>query len=170
MIKVKFTNLDKITNRVEKLNKLCGKKVASFLNELAKIGINTVDATFRTAQYDGDNDVTVDEEPHWVSDNKLYITARGKSITFIEFGSGVFYKTQHPKALKLGYIRGQFGKKKGSKPPWVYIGNPGTNGKPLRRGRVKTYGNPPAMAMPKGVQEMRDNIEKIAKEIFYDRH
>lgn len=170
MIHIKFTDLDKITNRVEKLSRLYGEKVATFLDELAKIGINTADATFSTAQYDGDNDVVVDDRPHWVSDNKLYITARGKSITFIEFGSGVFYKTKHPKALKLGFIRGQFGKKKGSRQTWVYKGNTGTNGIRLRRGGILTRGNPPAMAMLKATQDMKDNIEKIAKEIFYDRY
>ena len=169
-MQVKFTNLDKIIKRVEKLDKRMEEQMAMFLNELANIGISSADTTFSTAQYDGTNDVRVDPEPHWVSNTKLYITARGKTITFIEFGSGVFYTTQHPKALRLGFIRGEFGKKRGRKPPWVYVGDPGTNGKKLGRGRVLTRGNPPAMAMPGAVQDMRDNIQKIAKEIFYDRH
>lgn len=170
MIHVKFSNLDKIINRVEKLNKLWGDKVATFLDELARIGINTMDVTFNTAQYDGDNDVKVDQEPYWVSDNKLYISARGKSITFIEFGSGVFNKPQHPKALKLGFIRGEFGLKRGRRRKWVYVGNPGTDGISLGGGKVLTRGNPPAMATTKAVQDMKDNIQQLAKEIFYDRH
>ena len=171
MLHAKFKNLDKIINRVENLNRLWEDKVARFLEELAKIGIDSMDVSFKNAQYDGTNDVAVDQEPHWVSDNKLYITARGKSITFIEFGSGVFYyEDEHPKALELGFIRGEFGYKQGSHPPWTYEGEPGSKGRVLPNGRILTYGNPAAMALPKAVQDMRDNIQQIAKEIFYDRH
>ena len=170
MISIKFRNLDKIINRVERLSKLFDEKSARFLDELAKVGIDSADVTFSTAQYDGTNDVVVDREPHWVSDTKLYVSARGKSITFIEFGSGVFYPERHPKDLKLGFIRGKFGYKQGSHPPWTYEGEAGSKGRRLSNGRILTYGNPPAMAMYKASQDMRDSIEQIAKEIFYDRH
>ena len=168
MITIKFRNLNKIINRVERLGKLFDKKTVKFLDELSKIGINTADVTFSTAQYDGTNDVEVDDKPHWVSDTKLYVSAHGKSITFIEFGSGVFYPKRHPKDLELGFIRGEFGLKKGSHPPWVYVGEPGSKGRELGRGRVLTYGNPPAMAMYQAAQDMRDSIEKIAKEVYCD--
>lgn len=168
MINIKFTNLDKIINRVERLNKLFDEKTARFLDELSKIGINTATVEFSTAQYDGTNDVVVDDKPHWISDTKLQIKARGSSVTFIEFGSGVRYKTRHPKELKLGFIRGEFGYKQGSDPPWTYEGEAGSNGRRLANGRILTYGNPPAMAMYHAAQDMRDSIEKIAKEVFYD--
>ena len=168
MISIKFRNLNKIINRVERLSKLFDEKTVKFLDELANIGINAADVTFSTAQYDGINDVVVDDKPHWISDNKLYVSARGKSITFIEFGSGVFYPKRQPKDLKLGFIKGKFGYKKGSHLTWVYEVEPGSRGRSLGRGRILTYGNSPAMGMYKVAQDMRDSIEKIAKDVYHD--
>ena len=85
------------------------EQVRQFLEELAAIGIQDAAANFSEAEYDGTNDVKVDPEPQWVDDHTLRIRAKGESILFIEFGTGVYNPVKHPKADELGMIRGEYG-------------------------------------------------------------
>ena len=92
-------------------------------------------------------------------------------MTFIEFGSGVHYVEQHPKASEMGAVRGGYGQNKGLKDTWAYYGDPGTNGEPAKgkkgeKGLVFTHGNPPARAMYDAGKEMRERIAEIAREVF----
>ena len=127
-------------------------------------------AEFKTAQYDGDNDVVVNSVPAWISDNQLAITATGQSITFIEFGSGVYYSEQHPRATDFGYERGAYGQGKGSQNAWGYYGVPGTNGEIIKSNEkgdlVITHGNPPARAMYDAGKEMRSVMVDIARKVW----
>lgn len=169
-MEIMVKGLDSLINKLKAYQKSLEEKQHRLLEELVKVGIDVASTKFQTAQYDGDNDVIVNKQPEWVGDNKLFLTATGNSITFIEFGTGIHYAEQHPKAAVLGAIRGAYGQGKGSRDSWGYYGNPGTNGKVVKENDkgtvVLTHGNPPARAMYDSAKEMRNQVANIAREVF----
>lgn len=169
-MRIKVTGLEKAVRKLEAYKKSLEGKTHVFLEHLAQVGIDVADVAFRTAQYDGENDVVVSGEPEWIDDNTLVITASGSAVKFIEFGTGVHYTEQHPKAGEMGMVRGEYGQGKGSQDSWGYYGNPGTNGRVVKENGkgslVITHGNPPARAMYDAGKEMREQVRAIAKEVF----
>ena len=169
---IKISGLDRLIREIETRRNSLAAKQHDLLERLSLIGIDVASAKFQTAQYDGENDVVVSSCPEWVGENKLFLTAAGSAVTFIEFGTGVHYSEQHPKAAELGAIRGSYGQGKGSRDMWGYYGQPGTNGKVVKENDkgtlVLTHGNPPARAMYDAAKEMRNRIVEIAREVFRD--
>lgn len=171
MIKISVSGVDEIIERLEKLKKSLETKQHELLERLSEIGIDVASVKFKSAQYDGINDVSVDKTPEWYDEKTLAIVARGQAVAFIEFGTGVHYVETHPAAQKVGAVRGSFGKGNGSKDSWSYYGNPGTNGhvvRTLEDGQtvVRTHGNPPARAMYDAGKAMREKIVEIAREVY----
>lgn len=169
-MQIKITGLDRVMKRIQDYRKSLEERQKQLLAELAKIGVDIASARFSTAQYDGENDVQVSPVPEWVGDNRLFLTASGKAVTFIEFGTGVHYVEQHPNAAALGMVRGTYGQGKGAQDSWGYYGEPGTNGRVVRETDkgpvVVTHGNPPARAMYDAAKEMRSKIVDIAREVY----
>ena len=170
MLKVKVTGLNTLHKHLERLRSL-DNKFKEFLERLAQIGIDTATVKFQSAQYDGTNDVVVEQSPLWLSDNTLCISASGEKILFIEFGTGVHYVEQHPQPIDGLAARGTYGAGKGSNDSWAYIGEGGTNGELVatkKDGRTvyQTHGNPPANAMYEAAKNIRDNVMQIAREVF----
>lgn len=173
MKKIKCTlgMLHKTITEIESYQKELDKKVRILMERLAEIGIEEATVRFANAIYDGTNDVRVNNTPVWIDKNKLAISATGKSITFIEFGTGVHYVAEsHPKAGDFGFTRSGYGYHLGRLDSWRYSGNPGTNGEVITEGKhqgeIKTHGNPANRALYDSVKEMREQITKIAEEVF----
>lgn len=169
-MEISVTGVDKLIDKLKAYRNSLEDKQHRLLEKLAEIGIDVASVRFESAQYDGDNDVVVNKSPEWVEDNRLFITATGHSVTFIEFGTGVHYAEQHPNAAALGFTRGVYGQGNGSRDSWGYYGSPGTNGRVVRETDkgpvVLTHGNPPARAMYESTKEMRNRILSIAKEVY----
>lgn len=169
-MEIKVVGINKVIGKLRAYQKSLEDKQKRLLKELADVGIDVADVQFKEAQYDGENDTIVNGAPEWMGDNKLFITATGQSITFIEFGTGVHYVEQHPNAAALGFIRGEFGKGKGSRDTWAYYGSEGTNGQVIKESSkgnvVLTHGNPPARAMYNASKEMRNQVVDIARTVF----
>lgn len=146
---------------------LLNSRLKEFARRLAEEGYQVAKLRFSSAVYDGENDVSVVLEQ---DGTKARIVASGKSVLFIEFGTGVAYP-EHPSGM---YAHGTYGSKKGANPKgWVYEGEPGTGGQPVtdRKGNVKagvyrTKGNPPAEAMWSATTEMVAKIEQIWHEVM----
>lgn len=173
MKKIRCTlgTLHKAIAEIESYQKELDEKIHTLMERLAEIGIEEATVRFTNAIYDGTNDVRVNNTPVWIDKNKLAISATGKSITFIEFGAGVHYAAEgHPKAGDFGFTRGGYGYHLGKLDSWRYSGNPGTNGEVItdgkHQGEVKTYGNPANRALYDSAKEMREQITKIAEEVF----
>ena len=170
-IKCTLDTIDKAIEEIERYQRELNQKVHKLMERLAEVGISEADVRFGRAIYDGTNDVLVNKSPEWVDENKLVISASGKAITFIEFGAGVHYASEsHPKAGEFGYNRGGYGYHLGRLDSWRYDGDPGTNGEVItegkHKGEVKTHGNPANRVMYESAKEMREQIAKIAKEVF----
>jgi cell division septum initiation protein DivIVA len=157
---------------LEEYEKDLQKKVHTLMEKLAEVGIKEATVRFANVIYDGTNDVAVNQSPNWISDTKLVVSATGSSITFIEFGTGVFNTEVHPKAAELGAVRGAYGKGKGKNESWTYYGNEAdtaAGGTVVRRGDktvIRTHGNNPNRSMYDAAKEMREQITKLAEEVF----
>lgn len=179
-MRIEAVGLQKTIQRLEKEQETRKEKLHELMERLAKIGVSVAKYSFDRALYAGLNDVSVQFE--WESDNRVAVKASGYHVMFIEFGSGIRYG-EHPQSAEMGFAHGTYGHKQGANPSgWVYEGYPGQNppadtdyvvtkngkqkygktGNPL----VRTKGNPPSMSMFAAGREMRDQIERIVREVF----
>ena len=130
------------------------EKETELRNRLAELGANVASIQFRQAIYDGTNDVSVRVDS---TGSVAVIYAEGQSVAFIEFGTGSRWGYGHPLAGELGVGPGTYPEGKGhwdDPKGWWYA-----HGK-------HSYGNVPAMAMYKAVQEMTTQLTQIAREVF----
>lgn len=165
-MKVTVKGVDECVRHIQQVRKRL-EKFHEVLNRLADIGVQTADIHFNTAQYDGTNDVKTSVE--WVTENRVKVVAQGEAVTFIEFGTGVHYPGDHPKAQELGFVRGGYGMHKGLKDSWVYPAakGAGTNGEQISPTGIRTHGNPPARAMDRAGNEIRSRIVEVIKEVYF---
>lgn len=170
---ISINGLDNAISHMKMLNDNLLYKTSTLVAHLAQAGYEIANYRFGIAQYDGTNDVSLSMS---FSGNTATLTASGQSVLFIEFGSGITFTEENPKAVELGFIRGKYGKGNGSKPSWVYVGEQGSNGQILRKTKddeivVRTKGNPPANAMYEASKNIREKIILEAKEVlFSDRY
>lgn len=166
-IKVNLANINGAIKAIEDFRDNFEKRQREFLMKLAEIGVAVAEARFKSAVYDGTNDVEV-EKPVWIRDNCIAVRASGQAVTFIEFGAGVHYGEQHEKAADLGFTRGGYGKGQGKHDFWFYKGEPGTNGKQSTTvpGLIYTHGNPPNRCMWEADKSIKAKLLEIAKEVF----
>ena len=133
-------------------------KKYQLLEELTKIGLREASIRFTTAMYDGVNDTDVRAE---LTHFGYRIVAEGKSVAFIEFGAGVYHNPgePYPDPRPDGIVGiGEYGKGYGKRQAWGFRDDSGE--------LVITHGNPAAMPMWYASEEMRSNIEKIARRVF----
>lgn len=159
MFQIQINGIDAVIRRLENYANNLETKKKTFLERLADIGVNTAEINFSRAQYDGDG--TVDVDKGWIDDNTIAVQASGNSVLFIEFGTGLPAAADvHEWGEKTGYVAGSWsdseqGKGHWQDPGWWYY----EHGK-------RSSGNPPARAMYEASKEMRENIIKIAREVF----
>jgi hypothetical protein len=128
---------------IEKANTVCER--------LASMGAVRASLDFSRAIYNGTNDVAVTVEP---IDNGYAIHATGNAVLFIEFGSGASYGYGHPEPE--GYGPGTYpGKGHWDDPNGWWYGN-----------HEHSYGNPPAAAMYHAKQDVLQEVQRIADEVF----
>lgn len=124
---------------------------------LASLGATVASIQFTRAIYSGTNDVKVRVDN---TGSVAVIYAEGSAVAFIEFGSGEKHGYGHPQAGEFGFGPGTWSDGENGKGHW-------DNEKGWYYGHNKhTYGNPPAMAMYSAVQQMTEDITRIAREVF----
>lgn len=150
-------------------------KMRVLVETLMNEGWEIAAAGYANALYAGKKDVQLDT-PYW-DGNTMYLVAHGEHVAFIEFGSGTTYEDYPSEKLPSGIVaHGEYGKKQGANPPWVYVGEPGDLGYTIAKkkdGRrvVRTYGNPPARAMYDASKVLdKEHIWQVAREVFNDRY
>lgn len=142
---------------------------------VAERGAETAAEIFAGAAYPGTNDVTVTTEQDGDATN---VVASGQSVLFIEYGTGVRYE-EYPGERPEGVVpHGEYGQRRGrNKSGWLYKGDPGQGGLAVvpqdkdgnptaGPGIYRTWGNPPAAAMYRASEEMREHAAETVKEVI----
>ncbi len=157
-----ISNIDAVIRQTEDYRRDLESRKRILMEKLAQLGIDTATLLFQTVSYDGQKDAQVSDMPEWVEDNRLRITARGKTVLFLEFGSGAMFGYGHPKAAEMGYGPGTFSDNEalGGKHHW---NDP--KGWYYEHGH-KSHGNEPAMAMQTAAEDMRRAVAETAREVF----
>lgn len=155
-INVKLTNrsIGSAVKELQRYAEWVTAKEAELRSRLAMMGATVASIQFARAIYSGSNDVSVRVDD---TGSVAVIYAEGESVAFIEFGAGATYGYGHPLAGEFGTGPGTYPDGKGhwNNPKGWWFGS-----------GQHTYGNPPAMAMYKAVQEITENVTKIAREVF----
>lgn len=168
---VDIGEISKAIAEIDRYKREMDGKVRTLLERIAAEGIDVSSAIYKTAAYDGVNDVAVNG-PEWIDAHTLAISATGQAVTFIEFGAGKLRYGSHPWRDDLGFKAGGYGKGQGAMSKrqfWAYKGSAGdarAGGIEIRPGIIKTQGNAPSRAMYEGEKAMRRRIKAIAKEVF----
>lgn len=162
-MQIRVSGIEKAVAHIEKVERGLDAKLNILAQRLCEYGIKIAAFGFASADYDGYNDVQVSSSPEWVNENTVAFYAEGESVTFIEFGAGVYQPPYPDQDLirQYDFIRGQYGQGKGKRRGWVFY-------HPLTGELTFTRGTPPARAMFDASEQMRQNILKIAKEVFGD--
>lgn len=155
-IKIELTNksIGNAMREVRRYKKWVSQKEAELRSRLAMMGATVASIQFSRAIYSGSNDITVRVDS---TGSVAVIYAEGESVAFIEFGAGATYGYGHPQAGEFGVGPGTYPDGKGhwDDPKGWWFGS-----------GQHTYGNPPAMSMYRAVQEITENVTKIATEVF----
>ena len=95
--------------------------------------------------------------------NVTLVVASGEDAVFMEFGAGVLYNgavgsSPNPLGADLGFTIGSYGKGNGAKTTWGFIGSDG---------QVHlTHGTPASMPLYKSLMAVKNDIVRIAREVF----
>jgi len=143
---------------LERYEKEFRKKEAEFIRRLTEIGVSVAQTGFSLADYDGENDVLVAETQNGP---RAAIIAYGKTVGFIEFGTGVKFREYDSSDTEFTPPpHGSYGKGKGANPRgWFYTAHEGAPGN-------HTFGNQPAEAMLTARDVMAECVVRVAKEVF----
>lgn len=104
-------------------------------------------------------------------DKTCTIVAEGKSVAFIEFGTGAHHNGYGGELPPGVGAHGSYGKGQGANRRWYYYGESGNAGTPVKqvdgKGQLNyTDGNEPAMAMWGAVEEMASQVEATWREVW----
>lgn len=160
-----------IRNAINKLKKEkdeLQRKTSIFVQRLAEVGIKVIEATGPGA---GDSDFSDLQTYVEVSTNNSTVTAKlylkGKDVTFIEFGAGVFYNgnpggSPNPQGTKVNppMTIGSFGKGHGLEDSWWYKDDSGQ--------WHESHGTQATMPMYRAEQEIIKKFQDVAQEVFGD--
>ena len=160
-MKLTVTGIDKAIAHIDRVENNLPAKLNILSERLCEYGIKIASFGFAAADYDGNNDVKVSSSPEWIDENTIAFYADGEAVTFIEFGAGVYQPTYPKSDIIRAYslYRGEYGQGKGKRRGWVFY-------HPITGELTFTRGTPPARAMFDASEQMRQNILKIAKEVF----
>ena len=132
----------------------CAKELAK---RLAEFGQQVAQVRFGRGSLLGlrDEHVTYEETP-----NGFKVIARGETVLFVEFGTGITYGFGHPEAQEFGMGPGTYPDGKGhwNDPNGWYL--------PKSAGGGHTYGNLPAMPMYEARKQIEQELPRIVKEVF----
>ena len=152
-LKIQTKSINKIVAYLRAIKRDFDERCEQFVARLAQLGADGAKIDYQAVNYLGDNDVEIDV----IKTAEGYeVVASGRSVIFIEFGSGM--GATHPQADEFDYGSGTWSKRHGigkfyRDGYWYYDG-------------VKLKEQQPAQAMFNASKNMRNQILKIAREVF----
>ena len=167
-IDLSVAGINRLQKELKDYDKWLKSKIDELCKRLAEYGVERAEVYFGYALYDGINDVTV-EPAKKRGENCYVVKAKGSTVLFIEFGSGVYYPDSHPEGSANGMIHGTYGRGLGKNNYWFYTGQPGNAGGELAHGKTNTtitHGNPANMSLYFARKDVEAEIGRIVKEVF----
>lgn len=156
-INVTVRGLDEAIQALETYSSGIRQRANELCRRLAEMGATNVSLLFARAIYTGPNDFNVSVEA--AGNNGYRILVSGQSVLFVEFGAGITYGEGHPQAAEFGYGPGTYpGQKHALTGKGWYL--------PKDKGGEHTYGNPPNRPMYNTAQDLKGEIERVAREVF----
>lgn len=156
-------SIDAAIQALEDYKKWIQAKAAELAKRLAEIGADNASVGYFLVKYDGPRDIDVTVEAR--GENAYAIVASGHPVLVIEFGAGVTYGYGHPNPEVDGKPMGPgtYPDAKGhwNDPKGWYLPKSATG-----KSGVHTYGNPPSAAMYQTAKGLREDLERIAREVF----
>ena len=152
------SSIDNALREIEAYKKFIAEKTQELTRRLAEIGLEQASVLFAGAMYKGTNDVECSIES---TERGYKVIAKGATVWFIEFGTGVFYNKNeaYPGVRPPGVLGiGEYGQGKGKRMGWVYLDESGE--------RQFTQGNPPAAAMFNASEKIKKDVLQICREVF----
>lgn len=169
-IKVRLSDagLRDAERQIQEYKTTLNQKAQEFARALADKGLNVAKVRFANAEYAGSNDVSCHVEQNGAA---CSIIAEGKSVAFIEFGTGVMHSAYGGELPNGVGEHGTYGKENGKHKRWYYYGESGNSGTPVKevdgKGQLNyTSGNDAAMAMWGAVEEMASQVEATWREVW----
>lgn len=172
VIRFNALSLDSVTEarkQIQKYKRNLPKKCEELARRLAALGAGIANVTFSNAVYDLEvnsltpiepANITVSYEQDYEHNGHYTIHADGKVVAFVEFGAGVRFNGQgsdRPRPQGIVGI-GEYGKGKGKQRSWGFYGEDGEV--------YVTSGTPEQPGMWLASRAMREDIAKIAREVF----
>lgn len=160
-IRIDLNDKSTIDDAVKKLNGFkdgLKEKANKIAEKLAEIGVEKASVDFSRVAYVGPKEASVSVEN--LGDGKYAVIASGETVLVLEFGAGVTYGYGHPENSRFGMGPGTYPNAKG------HWDDPEGWWLPREKGGQHTYGNPPSMAMYNTEQEIKREIERVAREVF----
>lgn len=163
------SGVDELLRAVEDCRKSLASKMQEFIKRLAEYGVTVANAGFESAVYDGTNDFSVSFEER--GETTRAVVAKGATVLFVEFGTGIRYPDSHPDKPAEVSARGTYGHGLGKlEGGWRYPAEygAGSNGEIDfdHPGYIHTHGNPANMPMYNARKAIEQDFEKIAREVF----
>lgn len=175
---VNVKNIGEIRQFQVHMTKRLQEKIEIFLQRLGELGLQDARVAYEVAPYAGEKDTGEVVQMQFERDKlKLRIVATGRSILFIEFGTGVLNADSNEARRELNgdhlVGHGEYGYGLADNPfGWWYIGdmpsNPptGTTRAYNRKNTIHTLGQAGNPFMYNARKKMIDSIESIAREVF----
>lgn len=169
-IKVRLSDagLRDAERQIQEYKATLNKKARALAFRLSWLGLEVAKIRFENAEYAGSNDVKCHINQ---KDKTCTIVAEGKSVAFIEFGTGIHHNGYGGELPPGVGAHGSYGQGKGAGRRWYYYGDPGNAGTYVDtvpgKGQLNyTDGNEPAMAMWGAVEEMASQVEATWREVW----
>lgn len=142
------------------------EKLKIVLERIAQLGVSVAWRCYTSVPYDGNADFNVD----WYEngENSVCVIAKGEDVLFLEFGTGKLHASPYPTDENFKPIfkagdwslspqgAGNWDNPKG----WYYTD------KYTGQTRRHSYGSPPARGMYEAKKEMKNNVDRIIREVF----
>lgn len=161
-IKIELTrkSIDEAIRYLEDYQTYIKNALHEVIKRLVEVGMTNLEMRIAIAQYDGVNDATAEIEE---TENGFNLCMKGKSVAFIEFGTGVHYNPDgvrnYDGQIPQGIVDiGMYGQGRGALDYWFYKIDDGVVG--------FTHGNLPNACLYEAGQEMKRQVLTIAKGVF----
>nr|DAU44174.1 MAG TPA: hypothetical protein [Caudoviricetes sp.] len=169
-IKVRLSDagLRDAERQIQEYKTTLNRKARALAFRLSWLGLEVAKVRFANAEYAGSNDVKCHINQ---KDKTCTIVAEGKSVAFIEFGTGIHHDGYGGELPPGVGVHGSYGQGKGAGRRWYYYGDSGNAGTYVDtvpgKGQLNyTSGNEPAMAMWGAVEEMASQVEATWREVW----